>query len=267
MNLIGWRYAAASVVGTSHVKSGSDCQDANDCHEFQLPSGEPVLVAVVSDGAGSAKCGGEGARLTSTVFIDLVSDHLSSGNTVEQISFDSARFWLEVIQSRLSSQAESASQQLRDYACTLLGAVIGTSCAAFIQVGDGAIVVADAEEVAFGHIFWPDRGEYENTTHFVTEEQVHEHLQFDLVRRDILELAMLSDGLQRLALDYRSQTAHQPFFRGLFPAFQRSPVGRSEDLCRSLSDFLSSSRVNQKTDDDKTLLLATRRPEAVVLGA
>jgi len=266
MKLRGWRYAAASIVGTSHSKIGGACQDANDCQVYQLPSGENVLVAVVADGAGSSKYGGEGAALSCAMFIDLASDHLSSGNAVEQISVEISRFWLEAIKSRLSRQAESSSEGLREYACTLLGAVVGNSCAAFVQIGDGAIVVADSEEPEYGHIFWPDRGEYENTTHFVTEDEVLAHLQFDAVRREVVEIAMFSDGLQRLALDYQSQAAHQPFFRGLFPAFQKSPDGRSEDLSRSLGEFLSSGRVNQKTDDDKTLLLASRRGAPNDLG-
>ena len=258
MSLGGWRYAAASVIGTSHLKFGSPCQDANDCHEFQLPSGESILVGVVADGAGSARSGGEGAALSCKVFMDLVSDYVGSGNTVEQIAPETTTFWLDVIRTRLSREAESTSQELRDYACTFLGAVVGNSCAAFVQIGDGVIVVSDSEETQYGHIFWPDRGEYENTTHFVTEEQVHDHVQFDTVHRRIVELAMLSDGLQRLALDYQSQTAHHAFFQGLFPAFEKLPGGRSEELSRSLGDFLSSPRVNQRTDDDKTLLLATR---------
>jgi len=255
----GWRYAAASIVGTSHLKFGNPCQDANDCHEFQLSSEESVFVGVVSDGAGSAKSGGEGAALCCKTFVDLVSDHVSSGNTVEQIASDTALFWLEIIRSRLSREAESSSQELRDFACTFLGAIVGSTCASFVQVGDGVIVVSDSEEQHYGHIFWPDRGEYENTTHFVTEEQLQDHIQFDSVHRRIVELAMLSDGLQRLALDYQSQTAHHAFFHGLFPAFEKLPGGRSADLSRSLGDFLSSPRVNQRTDDDKTLLLATRR--------
>ena len=259
MSTVGWRYAAASVVGTSHLKFGSPCQDANDCHEFQLSSGESVLVGVVADGAGSAKSGGDGAVLSCNMFVDLVSDYISSGNTIEQIASETARFWLEVIRSRLSKEAESTSQQLRDYACTFLGAVVGERCAAFVQVGDGVIVVSDSEEKQYGHIFWPDRGEYENTTHFLTEDQLHENIQFDSVQRKVVDLAILSDGLQRLALDYRLQTTHHPFFQGLFPPFEKLPNGRSDAFSRSLVDFLSSPKVNQRTDDDKTLLLATRR--------
>src|SRR5581483_1119575 len=221
--------------------------------------GQSVLVGVVADGAGSSKYGGEGAALCCETFITLVSDHLSNGNSVEQISLETSRFWLDTIKNRLFRQADSLSEAPREYACTLLGAIVADTCSVFVQVGDGVIVVSDSEEPQYGHIFWPDRGEYENTTHFVTEDGVQDHLQFDSVRREIVEVAMLSDGLQRLALDYKSQMAHQPFFGGLFPALQKSTEGRSEDLSRLLSEFLSSPRVNQKTDDDKTLLLATRR--------
>lgn len=258
MTSSGWRYIAASAIGTSHVKRAEVCQDANDCQLFQLPGGGKVLAAVVADGAGSAKFGGEGAALACAAFLDLVADHISSGSAIEQVSQETAHFWLSVLKNRLCRQAETISQSLRDFACTLLGAIVGDDCSVFVQVGDGAIVVADSEESAYGHIFWPDRGEYENTTHFITEECVEEHLQFEFVRREIVELALLSDGLQRLALDYRSHTAHTPFFEGLFRPLREKPEGRSDELTRSLVEFLSSSRVNGKTDDDKTLILASR---------
>ena len=126
MSLGHWRYAAASVIDMLHLKFGSACQDANDCHEFQLPSGERIFVGVVADGAGSAKSGGEGAALSCKVFTDLVSDYVSSGNTVEQIAPETTTFWLDVIRTRLLREAESTSKELRDYACTFLGAVVGS---------------------------------------------------------------------------------------------------------------------------------------------
>ena len=254
----GWRYVAASIVGTSHEKVGGACQDANDFQVYLLPSGENVLVAAVADGAGSAACGGEGAARACSVFVGLVNDHLSSGNTVEQISLETAKFWTTVIQSALGKEAESVSRDRRDFACTLLGLVAGNSCTACLQIGDGVMVVADSEEHAYGHVFWPDRGEYANTTHFVTQDEALEHLQFDSVRREIVEVALLTDGLQSIALNYQQQTAHEPFFRGLFAPLRGLGEGRSHELSRSLAEFLSSPRVNEKTDDDKTLVLACR---------
>jgi len=254
----GWRYVAASVVGTSHEKVGGACQDANDCQVYLLPNGENVLVAAVADGAGSATCGGEGAVRACSVFAGLVNDHLSSGNTVEQISLETAKFWTTVIQNALGKEAESMSRERRDFACTLLGIVVGNSCTACFQIGDGVMVVADSEEHSYGHVFWPDRGEYANTTHFVTQEEALEYLQFECVRREIVEVALLTDGLQSIALNYQQQAAHLPFFKGLFAPLRTLEEGRSDEMSRSLVEFLSSPRVNEKTDDDKTLVLACR---------
>lgn len=206
----GWRYVAASVVGTSHQRVGSGCQDANECQVYSSPDGENVLVATVSDGAGTASCGGDGATRACSVFVGLVGDHLSSGSTVEQISIDTAKFWIAVIQNVLGKEAESVSRERREFACTLLGVVASTSCTACLQVGDGVMVVADSEEHVYGHVFWPDRGEYANTTHFVTQEDALEHLQFESVRREIVEVALLTDGLQSLALNYQQRAAHDP---------------------------------------------------------
>lgn len=262
----GWRYVAASVVGASHEKLGGGCQDANECQVYTSPDGGDVLVAAVSDGAGTAACGGEGATRACSVFVGLVGDHLSSGNTVEQISIDTARFWVGVIQNALGNEAQSVSRQRRDFACTLLGVVASSACTACLQIGDGVMVVADSEERVYGHVFWPDRGEYANTTHFITEEDVLEHIQFDSVRREVVEIALLTDGLQSLALDYNQRAAHEPFFRGLFAPLQRVAEGRSHDLSRSLAEFLSSARVNERTDDDKTLVLASRLTASSVVA-
>jgi hypothetical protein len=177
---------------------------------------------------------------------------------VEQISLSTVRFWLGVIQSTIAKEAESISRAPRDFACTLLAVVSSPSCTACLQIGDGVIVVADSEENVYGHVFWPDRGEYANMTHFVCEEDAVEHLQFEVIRREIVDVALLTDGLQSIALNYQQESAHEPFFNGLFAPMRTLPEGRSAELSKSLIEFLSSPRVNEKTDDDKTLLLATR---------
>jgi hypothetical protein len=254
----GWRYVAASVIGTSHERAGGTCQDANDCQIYPLPSGEKVLAAVVADGAGSTMCGGEGAAKTCRALLGLMDGYLSSGNVIEQITKCMVKSWITTTQSVLEEEAKAVSRERRDFACTVLGLIVGECCTACFQVGDGVIVLSDSEENAYGHVFWPDRGEYANTTHFVTEEDAVEHLQFELVNRRIMEAALLTDGLQAIALNYQQQIAHEPFFKGLFAPLRTAKGGHSPELSESLVSFLSSPRVNEKTDDDKTLVLASR---------
>jgi hypothetical protein len=263
----GWRYVAASVIGTSHEKTGGTCQDANGCQIYASPGGETVLVAAVTDGAGSAACGGEGAARTCHALLDLIKEHLDSGATVEQVTSDTARSWITTIQNLLEEEAKAVSRERRDFACTILCVIVSESCAACLQVGDGVIVLADSEEHAYGHVFWPDRGEYANTTHFVTEDDAIEHLQFESVNRRVVEAALLTDGLQAIALNYQQRTAHEPFFKGLFAPLRSTEEGCSRELSESLAAFLASPRVNEKTDDDKTLVLASRSNSDLAIQA
>ena len=69
---------------------------------------------------------------------------------------------------------------------------------------------------------------------------------------------MFTDGLQRLALDFAGHTPHHGFFGPLFE--QLRAVNDSESLVEPFRCFLDSDRVNQRTDDDKTLVLAVRKP-------
>ncbi|MGL4552961.1 MAG: PP2C family serine/threonine-protein phosphatase, partial [Gemmataceae bacterium] len=63
------------------------------------------------------------------------------------------------------------------------------------------------------------------------------------------------DGLQGLALHYATRTAHGPFFAPLFRALRGADP---EELGDPMRAFLESPRVNGRTDDDKTLILAAR---------
>ena len=258
MSIGGWRYIAASVIGTSHEKTGGACQDANDCQIYALPAGEEALLAVVADGAGSAVCGGEGAAKACRALVGLMKKHFASGRTVDQVTRDTVGSWISSIQLVLEEEAIAVSRERREFACTILGLLIGESHAACLQIGDGAIVLADSEEHVYGHVFWPDRGEYANTTHFVTEDDASEHLQFASINRRVMEAALFTDGLQAIALNYQQQIAHEPFFKGLFAPLRTAEDGCAHELSESLAAFLSSPRVNEKTDDDKTLVLASR---------
>ena len=52
--------------------------------------------------------------------------------------------WHRRVRERLSAEAERRSARLREFACTLLTAVVGERFAAFSQIGDGAIILEEA---------------------------------------------------------------------------------------------------------------------------
>ena len=114
------------------------------------------------------------------------------------------------------------------------------------------------DEDTFQYAFWPEKGDYANVTFFVTDAKAEEHLEFDVTDGEILELAAFSDGIERLALDFVAGEAHSGFFNGLFPHLRSLEPGHSARVSAQLTDFLASERVNKRTDDDKTLILASR---------
>jgi protein phosphatase 2C-like protein len=260
MNGASWRYAFASAVGTSHARLDRPCQDASVCQVLTTTEGQPVLVALVADGAGSADRAEVGARLACTFLLDEITAHLAAGGAPRDLTRDVVTELLHALQDRIGAQAAAEDRNLRDFASTLLGAVVGLGEAVFFQVGDGAIVVSTPEEEdGYAWVFWPGSGEYENTTFFVTDADVASRLEWDASERPIDQVALFSDGLQRLALHYQSRTAHAPFFRSKMQVLEAAEDASPAALSAQLALFLSSPPVNERTDDDKTLILATRR--------
>jgi hypothetical protein len=258
MKYAGWRYAVASAIGTSHLKGGSNCQDASECTIVTAKNGEVVLVAVASDGAGSAKFAEIGSKEACKTLTEQARAWIEAGGEVRGVTQEMSHDWLHTFQGVLKTLADSDNATIREYACTILLAIVSTDHAVFMQIGDGAIVVKGQDAEEYDWVFWPERGEYENTTFFASEDNADRHFQYEFVNRRVDELALFTDGLQRLALDLRTNLAHAPFFRSLFPPLRNLPEGRSEELSKSLATFLMSPRVNERTDDDKTLILATR---------
>src|SRR5258708_29754976 len=164
-----WKIAAASVTGTSHTRLGTPCQDCAIAKIFQDADGYDVLLAVVSDGGGSAAKAEIGSSIACATIAEAVEIYLVDGGRVETIEIEVARSWLRMVQTAIATQAEDDASVVRDYACTLLVAVVGENSAATMQVGDGAIVVSDGDGWSWAH--WPQRGEFANTTFLATEDR------------------------------------------------------------------------------------------------
>jgi serine/threonine protein phosphatase PrpC len=247
-----WRYLAASVQGASHQRTETPCQDysiAIELHEGRL------LLLVCSDGAGSATRSEIGSMLACRTLVSEVAEFARLGGTIDSITRETAEDWLLAIQTKLEIEAGVLGAVSRDLACTLVAAVVAPDAAAFIQVGDGAAVVA-AGDNAYRVVFWPEQGEYANTTYFVTGADAMERLRIDVYSERLDRVALFTDGLQHVALRYESRTPHEPFFAPMFARLRSEE--RWESLSDSLRSFLASEAVSKRTDDDCTLVLACR---------
>jgi hypothetical protein len=214
------------------------------------------LIAAVSDGAGSAKFAEIGSETVCLSILQSAAACISADPTGNSLSPEQIGEWIRAAQRTLAEKAKEKSAELRDFACTLIGAILLPTRSVFFQVGDGAVVRWDGE--TYRLIFQPDRGEYANNTFFVTEDRVNEHTHYTCVEQKVEEVALLSDGLQMLAIDYARNEAHAPFFRSLFSPLRKTETTEEVDaLDVPLMQFLQSQKINDRTDDDKTLVLAT----------
>jgi hypothetical protein len=250
----------ASAVGTSHIASGLPCQDSHFHLTLNDAAGHPVTILVVSDGAGSASEAAIGSTLASETFAKLVAGYISSGGLVDNISRDLVSRWLAGVVYRLSLKSWDEDKDTRDYACTLLAVICGERATVFLQIGDGAIVISDGWTTAWRHVFWPQHGEFANTTNFITSEDALEVMEFHKTTEPLAELALFTDGLENLVLHKANRTVHAPFFDSMFPSVRGSrAIGEDAELSRALAQYLSTPKINERTNDDKTLILATRR--------
>lgn len=220
--------------------------------------GDSVLVVACADGAGSAELSQVGARIACDRFFELAYEALSNGTAARSIDRDLTLRWYQTVREAIGAEAERRGVPVRSLACTLLTAVVGRDFAAFAQVGDGTIVrrVTDAYE----SVFWPQSGDYANVTNFVTQDSIDAIFEFSSETIKIDEVALLTDGLQRLVLDFATRSVHQAFFKPFFAAL--STAEHADELAVPLRNFLDSPNVNQRTDDDKTLVLASRVRES-----
>jgi hypothetical protein len=250
-----WKVIGQSVIGSSHVQSGKPCEDAFLFQLVDLPEEEQALICFVSDGAGSAVCAGEASQLAVSCGVATLADWISTDRTINDAAL---RELAEIVYDSLKAAAEEKELPLNEFSCTLLGAIILPDKACFLQIGDGAIVRNDGNDY-FTHIWWPHNGEYQNTTTFVIDDPNFPNLKTKIVEEQITEVAIFSDGLQMLALNNETESVHQPFFNELFKVLRMAANENHIDILnKRLSDYLCGDAINNRTDDDKTLVLATR---------
>jgi hypothetical protein len=247
-----WRHIAQSLQGPSHVKDGTPCQDSHRVriHGEGLKS---TLVACVGDGAGSAKHSAIGSAIACDTILDHATRFLEA-HSLADLKLDDVLLWCDDFRSRIKLEAEQAESTPRDFATTLCAAIINSDVAVFFQIGDGAIIIGNGS--IYGIVFWPQSGEYANATNFLTGDDYQQKLEFVSTTCRFNKLAVMTDGLERLALKFDVQVPHTPFFDPLFRAL--ASTSDLPGLNDGLRSFLGSDSIHNRTDDDKTLVLATR---------
>jgi hypothetical protein len=249
-----WRVVAASVAGTSHQKLDIPCQDA---HAWRiLPHG--LILISVADGAGTANRAANGARSAVDCAVQALEESLSQGLPQDAGGWEG--LVIDVFhqaRQRLIDLAEAEALPLKEFATTLTCVAVAADWLALGQVGDGVVVVGQRDD-DLALAAQPQRGEYANETRFLTMETALDQMEVWVENRAVDHLVVLSDGLSRLALKMPGYKPHGPFF---YPLLAFAAEAHDSSLAaQQLAAFLTSERVGERTDDDKTLVLALRIP-------
>jgi hypothetical protein len=214
------------------------------------------MIAALADGAGSAERSDEGARLASSLAVNFIHQAFDEGACV-----GNARAVLRnaAAEARLAleKKSEALGCGIDEFASTLQIAVLSSNGSAFGQIGDCAIVIDEGEN-GWTPVHWPDHGEYANTTRFLTEADGLDALRIEMFERPPRRIAMFSDGLERLVLDFQTRKAHAPFFDSILSRLcaASSSEGEAGEVSAEIAALLGSDKVNSRTDDDKVLLCA-----------
>lgn len=240
------------MAGVSHRRTGLPCQDAVDYRV--LPDGG--LLIAQADGAGSARRSEQGARWAVAEALGALEAGLrcsppGDAEACEELVREAFRR----ASRSLHLLADADCEPVREFASTLTCVAALDGWLAVGQIGDGAVVARDPDGAMFA-VTHPQKGEYANETSFITQPDVLEQIEIQVLEQPVSALAVMSDGLIRLALELPTGAPYIPFFE---PLFAHARAGESPAAAARLADFLASDRVSARTDDDKSLVVAVRR--------
>lgn len=252
-----WRVARASVAGQSHIDSNTECQDRLACQTIDSKEGE-ILIAAVADGAGSTSEGQRGAEIACDFFVEQITAFLDSGNaTLSSLSEEFGKHWIKHFQETVEEIAKKSKKEIREFSTTLVAAVVGEKAAVFFQVGDGgAVFSASGASQSYKFGVEPVDAEYINMTDFLTDDEAVENLRFAVIEESVEDLILFSDGIYAVAVNYQENKPHEPFLMPMIAPLRNG--SEVNGLNEKLEKFLASPKLNEKTDDDKTIILASR---------
>ena len=240
------KLAFAAVAGRKKDDRRGACQDA-----VFGKSMNGISCVALSDGAGSRRLSGTGARSA----VRLVVDHvLANFDAVFEKVWhggerDVASCMIKLIVDELSSERFARRGSLEDYACTLIFAAAEKDRILLGHLGDGIAFSVGAHTAEITSP--PDNGEYANETYFVTGRDAVERFRLTAMRLDTpVSVLLASDGAAASLLRRADQA--------VAPAVSRLcewTVARSRKEMNSALKANLEGLFRQKTTDDCSIAI------------
>lgn len=236
---------AASIRGPLHLHKGLPCQDY-----YRHSRTGKNFVAIVSDGAGSAKFGKIGAKTVCDTLIDILKNApFSEIKSYIHHAIKTAREKLE--RHRLNKTKNESG--IMDFSATVVGAVYHKNKGVFFHIGDGAALAFKDEEFEKFTLSPPQNGSFSCETFFYTQPEWEQNLRFTPFE-NADTIFLMSDGLTNFSFLQDFKLIDKGFILPIHRFLRETDnVLKAQ---RALINTLNNGDARRLNSDDKTLLWA-----------
>ena len=239
------RVIATKITGGLHLAKQKPCQDF-----YQYACSGNKLVAVVSDGAGSAKYGKIGAKIVCETLVNvLINTPLKNVEEAVAKAIQMARGQLVI--HRLNKSKSEA--EILNFSATVVGVAYHNNRGVFFHIGDGAALAFVAEDFSQYVASRPENGVFACETYFYTMDDWQETLRFTPFRQ-AHTLMLMSDGLTNFSFTPDFSRIEPKFLLPINDFLNREK--QQARAVRALTNTFNTVRAKKLNPDDKTFLWA-----------